>query len=192
MFQAIFRLCLLRGSPADVKATVPNIASFVLFLVVLAWLGGGGIGTVNRSDLSAEELKALRTVITVIPLLQHAFAALMIFTVLNIRRFIGRFAQTLTSYFGIQVLFQAGVVTTGVVFSLFPSQPALLLVAVVQLAIQIWFFAVLGHICRFAFNIKMYQGVLAAIVIMLLSYFLAGIATGLLLPEGMRFLVDLE
>lgn len=190
MFKAIFPLCLLRGSPANINVAIPTITALAIFLVVLAWFGGGGIGTVGGSDLSPEEHSALQRVITVIPLLQHAFATLMIFTVLNIRRFNSRFAQTITAYLGIQVLFQTSNVCIGFLSSFFPSGLAVVFGGV-QLALQVWFFGVMGYICRHAFGIKMFQGVLASIVIILLSYFLAGIATGLFFPEAMKILVEL-
>lgn len=190
MFQAIFRICLLRGSPADVNASIITITTFAVLLIALAWMGGGGIGTTRGLELSTEELNAVQRVITAIPLLQHTFATLMFFTVLNIRQFVGRFAQTLTTYLGVQVVFQAGVVGVSVLSTLFPSG-LILLFGALQLTLQIWFFAVMGHVYRHAFSIKMYQGVLAAIVIIFLSYFLAGITAGLLFPDSMLALVKL-
>ena len=187
MFQAIFQLFLFRGSPADVNGNVPTIATFATLLVAFTWLM---LPTSNTFDLSPDILREVRQVLFLIPILQHAFAALMIFTVLNIRKSSARFAKTVSAYLGVHLVFQVCEFSLGALSGFLPTFLGFILTGA-QFILFVWLFGVLGHIYRHAFNIKFYQGVLAGIGIMILSYFLAGIITGLMFPDEVQKLGEL-
>lgn len=187
MIQPIFRLFLFRGSPTEVNGNVATITTFALLLVAITWLM---LPSSNSSDWDPDVLEDVRRVLLMIPLLQYAFVVLLIFTVLNIRKLNDRFAKTVAAYLGVQLVLQICDFGTNVISSFMSSNFRFILIGF-QAALFVLLFGVSGYIFRHAFNIKLYQGVLAAIVMYLVAYFLAGVVTGLLLPNEVHTLSDI-
>ena len=179
LLRPIFRLLLFRGSPVDVNGSLATIATFAILFVALVWLTLPSAGSTN---LSAEVVSDLRTVLLVIPIITYAFAALMIFTVLNMRKFNDRFPKTISACLGLLLLFQAGMFLLSILSMFFGSSLRSIFGAV-QIAMFCWFIGAGGQVFLHAFNLKFYQGILATIVIILVSSVIAGIITGIVFPE---------
>ncbi len=188
MFLPIFRLLFFRGSPVDVNGSLPTIATFAILLVALVWLTLPSEGSTN---LSSEVVSDVRTVLLVIPIISYALAALMIFTVLNIRKFNDRFPKTISACFGLLLLFQAGAFLLSLL-SMFFGSSLLFIFGAVHIAMFCWFIGAGGYVFLHAFNLKLYQGILATIVIILVSSVIAGIITGIVLPEEVGTLAELQ
>ena len=188
MLQPIFRLLLFRGSPVDVNGSVPTIATFAILLIVFVWLTLPTTGTAN---LSQEIISDIRKLFMVIPLVTYALAALMILTVLNVRKFSSRFSKTISACLGLLFLFQVGVFALDLVSKFLPSVIGFIF-PIVDMVLFVWFVGVGGYVLSHAFNMKRYQGVLAAIIILLLSIFLASIITGLVLGEEVKTFAELQ
>lgn len=187
-FQPIFRLLLFRGSPIDVDGSFATIATFAILLVAFVWLSLPSAGSTN---LSPEVLSDLRVLYLVLPIISYAFAALVIFTVLNIRRFSDRFPKTISACLGLLLLFQAGVFLL-YLSSMFLGSILGFIFGPVQIVMFCWFIGAGGYVLRHAFNLKLYQGILAAIVIILVSTVIAGIIARIVLPEEVETLAELQ
>lgn len=188
MLQPIFRLLLFRGSPVDVNGSFPTIATFAILLVAFVWLTLPSKGSTN---LSPEVVSDLRKVLLVIPIITYAFAALMIFTVLNIRKFHDRFPKTISACLGLLLLFQAGVFLLSILTIVFGSILSFIF-GTVQIAMFCWFIGAGGYVFQHAFSLKLYQGILATIVIMLVSTVIAGIIVGMVFPEEVGTFAELQ
>ncbi|MCY3540714.1 MAG: hypothetical protein OXH31_02230 [Gammaproteobacteria bacterium] len=188
MLQPIFRLLLFRGSPVDVNGSFPTIATFTILLVAFVWLTLPSQGSTN---LSPEVVSDLRKVLLVIPIVTYAFAALMIFTVLNIRKFNDRFPKTISACLGLLLLFQAGVFLLSILSIVFGSILSFIF-GTVQIAMFCWFIGAGGYVFQHAFSLKLYQGILATIVIMLVSTVIAGIIVGIVFPEEVGTFAELQ
>lgn len=184
MFLPIFRLLLFRGSPVDVNGTFPTIATFAILLVACVWLTLPSEGTLN---LSPEVISDLRKLYLVIPIMSYAFAALMIFTVLNVRRFNDRFPKTISACLGLMLLFQAGVFLLSIL-SVFLRSIFGFIFGAIELGMFFWFVGAGGYVFQQAFNLKLYQGILAAFAILLISTVIAWIIAGLVFPEEVKTL----
>lgn len=161
------------------NGSLATIATFAILIVALVWLTLPSGGTTN---LSPEVVSDLRKVLLVIPIITYAFAALMIFTVLNIRKFNDRFPKTISACLGLLLLFQAGTFLLSILPMFFGSSFRSIFGAV-QFAMFCWFIGAGGQVFLHAFSLKLYQGILATIVIILISSVIAGIITGIVLPE---------
>ena len=189
MFLPIFRLLLFRGSPVDVNGSFPTIATFAILLVAFVWFT---LPSASSMDLSPEVVSDLRKVFLVIPIITYAFAALMIFTVLNIRKFNDRFPKTIAACLGLLLLFQVGVFLLDV-FSMIFGEILNFIFGALQIAMFCWFIGVGGHVFLHAFSLKLYQGILATVVvIMLISTVIAGIVVGIVLPEEVGTFAELQ
>lgn len=188
MLLPIFRLLLFRGSPVDVNGSLATIATFSILLVALVWLTLPSAGSTN---LNPEVVSDLRKVLLVIPIITYAFAALMIFTVLNIRKFNDRFPKTISACLGLLLLFQAGMFLLSILSMFFGSSLRSIFGAV-QIAMFCWFIGAGGQVFLHAFSLKLYQGILATIAIILVSSLIAGIITGIVLPEEVGTYAQLQ
>lgn len=162
----------MNGSPA-------TITTFSILLVALVWLT---LPSAGSTSLNPEVVSDLRKVLLVIPIITYAFAALMIFTVLNIRKFNDRFPKTISACLGLLLLFQAGMFLLSILSMFFGSSLRFIFGAV-QITLFCWFIGAGGQVFLHAFSLKFYQGILATIAIILVSSLIAGIITGIVLPE---------
>lgn len=188
MFQPIFRLLLFRGSPTDVSGNVTTIATFAILLLALIWLT---LPTAGGSDLEPDVIADVRSVFMVIPLVAYVVGALLILTALNVFQDSSRIPKTLASCFGLLLLFQAGNFFLDLLFRFLPSVLGFIFF-VVDTALMIWFIGAAGYVFQHAFNLKLYQGVLAVLFILFLSFFIGGIVTGIILPSEIRTLAELR
>ena len=187
MFQPIFRLFLFRGSPADINGNLSTIATFAILLVAITWLM---LPSSNVGTSDPDVIQDVRRVLLVIPLFLYAFVALIIFTVLNVRKFSSRFAKTVSAYLGVQLVVQMCDFCSSAIGGIMPAGFRSIF-SLVQVVLFIWFIGVTGHIYRHAFSIKLYQGVLASIGIYVIAYFLAGVVSGLLFPSEVQTVGEL-
>ena len=188
MLQPVFRLLLFRGSPVDVNGSVPTIATFAILLIAFVWLT---LPTGGIANLSQEVIADLRKVFMVIPLIAYALAVVMILTVLNVRKFSNRFSKTISACLGLLLLFQVSVFALDLMSKFLPSMLGFIF-GILEMVLFGWFVGVGGYVFSHAFNVKLYHGVLAAIVILMLSIFFASIITGLVLPEELKTFAEIQ
>ena len=107
----------------------------------------------------------------------HAVAIVLIFVVLKLKHRLHRFRITLQSYFGVFVLFQlVGMLLQLLSRASFPAA----IQTVLSLAWLTWSCGVFGYVFASALDIKLYQGVLFALAVNVLSYFAAFVVIALL------------
>lgn len=188
MFQPIFHLLLFRGSPTDVRGDIPTIATFSILLVGLIWLT---LPTAAGSNLDPDVISDVRKLFMVIPVVAYFVGALLILTALNVFQDRSRVPKTLASCLGLLLLFQGGSFFLDLLFRFLPSILGFIFF-IVDTALMIWFIGAGGYVFQHAFNLKLYQGVLAVLFILLLSFFIGGIVTGILLPSEIRTLTELQ
>lgn len=174
MFQPIFRLLLFRGSPTDVSGDIPTIATFSIFLVALIWLT---LPTAGGSDLDPEVISDVRMVFMVIPLIAYVIGAILILTALNVFKDSSRVPKTVAACLGLLLLFQAGSLFLDLLFRFLPSALGFIFF-VVDTAMMIWFIGAAGYVFQHAFDLKLYQGVLAVLFILFLSFFIGASSLG--------------
>lgn len=184
----IFRLLLFRGTPIEVNGSIPTIVVLAVLLVLLVWLGlPSGDSISPDRDVASD----VRMVYLAIPILAYAIATLMILTVLNIRRFSDRFPKTISACLGLLLLFQMGAFTLRVFLNSLPTTFEFIS-GLLGWVLIFWLVGALGYVFAHAFSLKLYQGVLAALVISLISAFLSSILTGMVLPGEVGTLIELQ
>lgn len=188
MLQPTFRLLLFRGSPIDVNGGLPTIATFAILVVAFVWLK---LPTEGSTNWSPEIVSDLRTLYLVLPIMSYALAAVMILTFLNIRRLPDRFPKTISACLGLLLLFQAGEFLLFLLSTFLGSILGFFLGAA-QIAMLCWFIGAGGYVFLHACNLKLYQGILAVIAIILVSSVIAGIIAGIVLPEEVRTYAELQ
>ena len=189
MFRPIFRLLLFRGSPTDVNGSLPAIGTFAFLVLAFAWLT---LPTERSTNLSPEEILSLRTVLLVIPIITYALVALMIFAILNIRKFNDRFSKTISACFGLLLLYQVGIYFFSLFLPWFFGSISPFINGAVQFAMFCWFIGAGGYVLLHAFSLKLYQGVLASIVLMFVASVISGIITSIVFPDAVGTFAEIQ
>lgn len=173
------RTCLqfivFRGSVRNVQGDNVTILTFLLLLVLLELYPL--VSLFVDAEL-ASELFEHRTTIWLLALLWHGLAMVMIFAVLKLKDSGNRFRGTLASYFGVFIFFQL----VGVLLQLLSQGTLHSGVRTVLLFVWLsWSCCVFGYVFGSALSIKLYQGILVALLINFVSYVLAFVVIGSIL-----------
>ena len=152
----------------------------VIFVLALMILELNPLISLFTSVEIASKLLEHRFIIWLLAIVWHAGAIVLIYLSLKLTQLVDRFRSTLMSYFGVFVLFQL----LGLLLQLLDraSLPTAIQ-AVLSLVWLTWSCGVFGYVFGSALDIKLYQGVIVALVINVLSYFGAFGLTALLFSD---------
>jgi len=163
LLRAFIHLCLLRIGPQDLPsaAALRNLAifSYITISIILSLITQQPFGT------------ALLTAVT-----DSGLLILYVTIALRLTKHPARATQTLTALFGCGTLLSLLSVPP-VLFYYASGQDPNSLVSLSVLALFIWNAMVMGHIFRYALNLPLLGGIVAAIFYMLLSVNLIGLLT---------------
>ena len=176
-FKSCSQFCIFRGTLRDVEGDNTTI---VIFIVLLLLLELNPLVSLFTSSEIASKLLEHRIIIWLLALVWHAGVIVLIFLSLKLRHLVNRLRSLLVSYFGVFVLFQLmGLLLQLLDRALIPT----VMQTVLSFVWLTWGCGVFGYVFGSALDIKLYQGVIVALAVNVLSYFAAFVLIALVFSD---------